>query len=180
MKRALPSLLLLVFASNTQAHRLDEYLQATRITVATNRIDLSIHLTPGVAVFDQLFPVIDRDHDGRVSDKEAATYARRLLKDLQVRLDGKPLNLAAGDINFPPLSDARAGIGVIRFKAAATIDGLAPGRHELVLENRHLPAISVYLVNVLAPKNDAIQIDRQIRNKNQSNYSLLFTLKSSK
>ena len=50
MKPVLLGCLLFVLATHALAHRLDEYLQATRISVATNRIDLSIDLTPGVAV----------------------------------------------------------------------------------------------------------------------------------
>jgi hypothetical protein len=60
MKTGLLGCLLLVLATEAPAHRLDEYLQATRLAVATNRIDLSIDLTPGVAVADQLLVVIDR------------------------------------------------------------------------------------------------------------------------
>lgn len=179
MRCRLLSLLLIVGAFPASAHRLDEYLQATRIALATNRIDLSIDLTPGVAVFDQLFVVIDRNHDGRVSEQEATAYGRRVLKDLRFRLDHKPVVPALAGITFPPMSDARAGIGVIRLKAAAVVNSLTPGRHEFSIDNRHLSAISVYLVNALVPKDHAIQITRQIRNENQSSYRLLFTLGSS-
>ena len=168
-------MLLIVVASTAHAHRLDEYLQATRIAIATNRISLSIDLTPGVAIYDQLIVVIDRDHDGRVSRQEATAYAGKVLHDLQVKLDDKPLLLTLADIRFPSLKDAREGLGIIQLKAAAGIDELAHGPHEFSIENHHLPAISVYLVNALVPKDHAIKITRQSRNENQSNYRLRFT-----
>ena len=37
-------------AAPAGAHRLDEYLQATRIGVSQNRIDLEIDLTAGAAI----------------------------------------------------------------------------------------------------------------------------------
>jgi hypothetical protein len=57
--------------------------------VATNRIELSIELTPGVAVADQVLAVIDKNRDGRVSSEEAGAYAQRVLKDIQIKLDEK-------------------------------------------------------------------------------------------
>jgi len=176
MKRQILSLLLLALASDAWAHRLDEYLQATRIFVATNRIDVSIDLTPGVAIVDQLLPVIDRNHDGRISDEEATTYARRVLKDVRVSLDEGPLALGLRDVRFPAMSDTRAGLGVIRIKATAPIKKLALGKHDFILKNTHLPALSEYLVNALVPTNELIHITKQIRNENQSDYRLVFTL----
>src|SRR3954464_11062922 len=38
------------FARSTEAHRLDEYLQATRISIEFERIGLEMSLTPGAAV----------------------------------------------------------------------------------------------------------------------------------
>ena len=81
MKLRLPvGLLLLLLATEALAHRLDEYLQATRVSVATNRINLSIDLTPGVTVADQVLAVIDKNVDGQVSKDEGNDYARRFLK----------------------------------------------------------------------------------------------------
>lgn len=174
MNRRLLSLLLLLAAVHAHAHRLDEYLQATRIGVTTNQVDLSIDLTPGVAIFDQLFLVFDQDHDRQVSPKERKAYANQMLEDLKLTLDNKPLEIVLRDVAFPPMIDARAGFGVIRLKAMASFHELAPGEHTLSLKNSHLSAISVYLVNALIPKDGAIQIVGQNRNDNQSDYELKF------
>jgi hypothetical protein len=47
MKQVLLGWLFVILASDVLAHRLDEYLQATRILVASNRVDLSIDLRRG-------------------------------------------------------------------------------------------------------------------------------------
>jgi hypothetical protein len=174
MKPVLLLSLLLLLATNALAHRLDEYLQATRISVSTNRIDLAIDLTPGVAVADQLLVVMDKDRDGRVSEEESATYAQLVLKDLRIALDEKVLALRLVDTSFPAPHEIKGGLGAIRIKASAPIDHLPAGMHILSLTNVHLPTISVYLVNALVPKDPAIKITKQTRDERQRNYRLDF------
>jgi len=166
--------LMLVLATDALAHRLDEYLQATRISVATNLIDLTIELTPGVAVAGQVLAVLDKDRDGQVSKKEVTAYAHRVLKDIRVGLDEKVLAPSLVDSSFPALHEVREGLGVIRIKATAPIGQLSAGRHALSLTNAHLPAISVYLVNALVPKDRAIKITKQTRDELQRDYRLEF------
>jgi hypothetical protein len=174
MKPGLLGCLLLVLATDALAHRLDEYLQATRVSVATNRIDLSIDLTPGVAILDQLWVVIDTDRDGRVSEAEVAAYAQRVLKDIRIGLDEKVLALSLVETSFPALHEVKGGLGVIRIKATAPVGPLSVGRHSLSLTNAHLPAISVYLVNALVPRDQAIKITKQTRDDLQQHYRLEF------
>ena len=177
MKPVLLGCWLLLLASEAQAHRLDEYLQATRISVATDRIDVSIDLTPGVAVADQVLARIDRDNDGRISEAEGAAYARRVLKDIQIRLDGKVLAARLVGTSVPTLSEIRGGLGVIRIKTTASVRLIGPGQHTFSLFNAHLPAISVYLVNALVPKDSAIKLGNQTRDEPQKAYRLEFEVK---
>ena len=174
MKPWLLGCLLLVLGADVLAHRLDEYLQATRLGVATNRIDLSIDLTPGVAVVDQVLAVIDKDRNGQVSKEETAVYAQRVLSDLRIGLDERVLALSLVDTSFPELHEVKGGRGVIRIKATAPVGRLSAGKHSLSLSNTHLPAISVYLVNALVPKDPTIKITNQIRDELQRNYHLEF------
>src|SRR5262249_53406279 len=64
------------------AHRLDEYLQATLVSIEPNAIRLQINLTPGVAVAEPVLARIDLDRDGVISTNEAAAYAEMLKRDL--------------------------------------------------------------------------------------------------
>jgi hypothetical protein len=176
MKRALLVGLLYCLPPDALAHRLDEYLQVTRVAVATNRVDLSIDLTPGVAVADQVLSAIDTDHDGEISGKEAAVYAERVFTDLKVRLDQKPMTLTVTEASFPAIPEMKAGVGVIRLKASAPIERLSKGSHALSFTNIHLPAISVYLVNALTPKDRTLAITKQTRDEFQKDYRLEFVL----
>lgn len=178
MKPVLLLGLVLVLASEAWAHRLDEYLQATRISVATNRVDVSMELTPGVAVADQVLAVLDKNGDRRVSSEEAAAYAQHVLKDIQIKLDEKELALTVVETSFPTFREMKAGTGILRIKTTASVASLSPGKHTLSLTNAHLPAISVYLVNALTPKDRTIQITKQTRDEFQKNYHLEFRVRS--
>jgi len=178
MRTSLLGCLLLVLASDALAHRLDEYLQATRVLVTTNRVELSINLTPGMAVADQVLVVIDTDRDGRVSADESTAYAQRVLKDMRIGLDGKVLALSLVEASFPALHEVKGGLGVIRIKANAAVGKLTAGNHVFSLTNAHLQAISVYLVNALVPKDHAIKITKQTRDELQKDYRLEFGVHS--
>ena len=178
MKPGLLLCLLFALAADAFAHRLDEYLQATRISVATNRIDLAIDLTPGVAVASQLLAVIDKDRDGQISDEEWAAYSQLVLKNIRVELDEKTLTLGLVDTSFPALIEVKGGTGIIHIKATAVVGQLATGTHALRLTNSHLPAISVYLVNALVPKAPTIKITRQTRDELQKDYCMEFRVSS--
>ncbi|MGO8698658.1 MAG: hypothetical protein ACLQVY_13175 [Limisphaerales bacterium] len=156
------------------AHRLDEYLQATLVAIEPGEIRLEINLTPGVAVAEQVLALIDRDRDDVISTNEAAAYAQLVKRDLLVRLDGRDAELKLAALNFPDPADLRTGWGIIQMEYSITTGVLAVGPHKLTFENRHLPAVSVYLLNAAQPKSALVQITRQKRNENQSTGEIEF------
>jgi len=176
MKSILLGGLALALATDALAHRLDEYLQATRVAVSTNQVDLSIELTPGVAVAEEVLAVIDKDRNGEISRVERDQYGEQFLKDLQLRLDEKAVALRLVEAAFPSVIEMQSGVGVIRLRATASSKPLTEGRHSLCLTNTHLPRISVYLVNALVPKIQTVQITRQIRDELQQDYRLEFEI----
>jgi hypothetical protein len=168
---------LLALAFSAEAHRLDEYLQATRVGVTLDRVELSLDLTPGVAIVPELLPTMDPDGNRRLSGKEQKAYAQRVLRDLRLELDGKQMSLKLSRLSFPPYVDLGGGEGVIHLLAVAKIPRLTPAQHEVVFRNNHLPNISVYLVNALLPGSRGITITRQMRDELQKVYCLEFQVK---
>ena len=158
-------------ARPAHAHRLDEYLQATTIAVARDRVTLQLRLTPGVAVFARVFADVDANRDGIASPDERRAYAERVLRDLSFTVDGdrRPLRLVA--VRFPDADAMREGRGemVLDVDAAMPNEG---GDRRLTFENRHQRAIGVYLVNALVPRDSAIRITAQQRTPDQSRYEL--------
>jgi hypothetical protein len=158
------------------AHRLDEYLQATLVSIEPGEIRLQINLTPGVTVAQKVLSHLDLNRDGAISTNEAAAYATSFRKDLTLRLDGKKLEAELVSSDFPPLSDLKTGWGIIKLEYAAKSEKLRTGRHVLTLQNKHLSSISDYLFNAARPASPAIHITKQKRNRDQSNCAIHFTV----
>ena len=177
MRGVLLGCCLILVAVDSFAHRLDEYLQATRISITTNRIDLTFELTPGVAIVTQVLELIDLDRDRSISDDEGNAYAGRFLKDLNIGLDGKVMSPNVTSVSFPAVKEMRNGTGVIRIRATSAVGPMDMGTHALSLTNRHLPAISVYLVNALRSKDAAVEIGKQTRDELQKDYRLEFRVR---
>lgn len=165
---------LLAFALTAQAHRLDEYLQATLVGVETNGVSVQLSLTPGVGVSDAVLALIDLNHDHQISTHEANAYAERVRSALALSFDGKPLNLQVTEVQSPPYAELQSGLGTIQLKLRAPFALLPPGAHELKFENRHRRELSVYLVNALMPTSPEIQITQQVRDSIQSESRILF------
>jgi hypothetical protein len=155
------------------AHRLDEYLQGTLISVEKNRIDAQITLTPGVAVFPILLAEIDTDGNGVISAAEQQAYADRVLGDLSLRIDDQPLAPQLLSMEFPALDEMKAGRGQIRIEFSANLPRGGPNR-KLIFENHHQSGIAAYQVNCLVPRDPDIRILAQNRNYSQSFYELDF------
>ena len=75
------------------AHVLDQYLQASRIDLLPDRINVEIDLTAGIEIAPWLFLHINTDRDGDISAGEGRAYANQVLQDLQITLDDRPLSL---------------------------------------------------------------------------------------
>ena len=166
---------LLAVPSTVFAHRDDEYLQATLVTIEPNGILLQINLTPGIAVAEQVIARIDRDRDGVISANEASAYAESLKRNLGLHLDGRNLELTLTRSEFVSPEELRTGSGIIQTEFSTKLAALLPGAHKLTLENRHLTTISVYLINALQPRMATIKITGQKRNDNQSVGEIEFT-----
>jgi hypothetical protein len=171
MRTRLAIAILLLSTARASAHRLDEYLQATLISIANDRLQVEMTLTPGVAVFPIVAADIDTDHDGVISETEQRAYAARVLRDLSLTIDGRPLTPRLLSLQFPTIGEMKEGLGGIRVEFQAGLPSGGRGRR-FVLENRHQTRFGAYLVNCLVPRDAEIQILAQKRNDSQSHYEL--------
>src|SRR6476660_6969847 len=111
---AIAGVILLLVGTSGSAHRLDEYLQATTISVEKDRVQAQIRLTPGIAVFPVVLAQIDTDADGVISEAEQRTYAGRVLGDLSLNLDGNQLQLRLVSLEFAKIEEMKEGLGEIQ------------------------------------------------------------------
>ncbi len=153
------------------AHRLDEYLQATLLTVEKDIIKADLYLTPGVAVLPAVLADLDADGDGEFSATEQRAYAWRVLGDISFTLNGAHLTPRLVASAFPKLTDLKEGVGDIHLEIALDLPRAGIER-TLRVENRHHRAIAAYQVNCLAPRDPAVRLTAPRRDETQSVYEV--------
>jgi hypothetical protein len=170
---AVAAALTLFAAVPAHAHRLDEYLQATTISIRKGRVQAQMRLTPGTAVFPVVFAAMDTDHDGVLSAPERRGYADRVLRDLAVTVDGASLPLRLVATEFADVDLMKEGRGDVQIDFDAVVP---PGgeKRRLTIENHHQAAIAAYLVNALVPIDPDIRIKTQDRSYDQSFYGVRY------
>jgi hypothetical protein len=173
MKKLLAAGALIVasLATPASAHRVDEYLQATLISLEKDQVEVFLRLTPGIAVSSAVLSSIDTDSDGVISETERRAYADRVLADLSVMVDGNRLTPRLVSVDFPEVEEMKEGLGEIRIAFIVELHRSAHNRR-LVLENHHQNQIAAYLVNCLTPRDRNIRVIAQNRNEDQSFYQL--------
>jgi hypothetical protein len=152
---------------SADAHRLDEYLQATRLSIGAVRIVVQIDVTPGIALADTARRAVDTDGDGAISAAEAGRYARSVIDRLTLSIDGRPARIELTTQEFPDPREFDLGVGTIRLRAEAAMPTAGSGRHRLTYANGYDPEKSVYLVNALAPADARVRITAQDRDAAQ-------------
>lgn len=164
-----------IVLSILHAHRLDECLQATFVTLWPDHLELDLVLTPGVAVAPKILPGMDRNADGVISASEADEYSLTVLAAISLKVDGTTYPLRVAGREFPELELIRAGQGAIRIQLEATFPPISTGDHTLTYQNSHLTNVSVYLVNATLPPSPAIRITGQHRDPEQRSTRIDFS-----
>lgn len=165
---------LLLLAAPADAHRLDQYLEATILSIEQTHVEGSLRLVPGVAVASIVFSSIDTNGDGTVSEAEQRSYALRVLNELSLSIDGQHAALHLVSADFPSLDQMKQGTGEIKLDFTAGFPR-GGGHRKLIFENHHQSTIAAYLVNCLVPVDKNIRITTQTRNETQSHYEVDFT-----
>ncbi len=163
--------IVLFLGAPASAHRLDEYLQATIISVEKDHVQAFMRLIPGVAASSVVIASIDSNGDGVISEAEQRAYAERVLGDLLLTVDGNRLRPKLVSVNFPEAQEMKEGLGEIQIEFTVDLVRGGPERR-IIFENHHQNEISVYLVNCLVPRDPNIRILAQSRNERQSFYQL--------
>ena len=164
-------LVLLAMCGEVSGHQLDEYLQATRVSIARDRVTLDIDLTPGVTIAPAIVETLDANADNIIVPSEAGAYGRAVLSDIVVTFDGRPVVMALTQIEVPTIDEMRHGMGTIRLRAVGGVEARA-GRHRLDVVNGHRRDTSVYLVNALVPDDGGVDIVSQSRDAHQREFHL--------
>jgi hydrogenase/urease accessory protein HupE len=173
-KLAILSLALVIFIHSAQAHRLNEYLQATTVSLHKGNIQLHIRLTAGTDIAPQVLALIDKDRNNLLSAAEQEKYARSVLGDLTVIADGANIATQLQSWIFPAASEIKNGTGEIQLTVSGTISRNLVS-HRIIIKSQHFSSAAVYLVNCLVPVDTTVHVTGQNRSLDQSVYTLDFT-----
>ena len=173
MKLSAAFLVLVSLVLSLHAHRLDEYLQATILSLEKDRVEGSMRLVPGVAVTPAVLASIDTNRDGLLSETEQHAYAEKVLREVSLSIDGGRVKPRLISVTFPAIQEMKEGLGEIHIEFRADLPA-GGSRRKLTFENHHQSSISVYLMNCLVPRDRDIRITTQNRNENQSWYQLQY------
>ena len=165
--------LVLTFATPGFAHRLDEYLQATTISVSRDRVYVQMRFAPGVAVVSTVLDSLDSNANGVISEVEQRAYAERVLHDVSLTIDGERVPLRLVSSSFASVDELRRGLGENTLEFDATLPS-GSGNRRLTFTNTHRQRIAAYLVNALVPRDPHIRITSQNRDYAQSTYEMAF------
>jgi hypothetical protein len=171
-------LTVVAIGAEVSAHRLDEYLQAARIAIDPDRVEIQLDLTPGVAVAGAVIADIDRDRDGRLSPDEKRAYVQQVLSGIALELDGHALRLEPATLSFPDVDAMRSGEDTIRLQLRAALPSVSEGPHRLSYRNNHRRDVSVYLANALVPESGRVAVRAQLRDTDQRDLTVAYTLRA--
>lgn len=168
---AVAATILLMIGTPAGAHRLDEYLQATTISLEKSNIKIQVRLAPGVAVVSKVLASIDTSAHEMISEARQQAYAERVIGDLSLEIDGERLPLRLVSMKYPEIEKLEQGVGEIQLDLEADVPKGGQDR-KVTFENRHQSSIAAYLVNCLVPRDPDIRVTAQNRNYTQSIYQL--------
>lgn len=165
-------------ATSVRAHRLDEYLQASRIALGRASVTIELDLTPGAAIAPVVFAMIDGDRNGAIADREAEQYLGAVVEALEVSVDGQAVKPRLVRYSMPDWGAVVEGRGSMRLTASAALTEIGPGAHQLLIRNVHRSDIGVYLANALVPDDTAIEISTQRRDDLQHELTIEYRVRA--
>jgi hypothetical protein len=171
------ALVLIASSVPLSAHRKDEYLQAARLGIDPDRVQIELDLTPGIAVAEEVLAAIDLNRDGALSPSERAAYVGTVLRGITLDVDGRPLRSRVIGSEFPATEAVRRGEGTIRLRIAAVLPSLEPGVHRVRYGNAYRSDVGAYLANALVPAGDRIVVTDQQRDVDQRELRVAYRLR---
>lgn len=135
------AVVLLALPCWVEAHPLDEVMQGAYLTLAPGEVRLELDLTPGTKVAGALLKALDANADRTVTDTEAQGYARRVLTQSTLTLDGVAVSWTLDGVYVPPYQALEVGSGTISIHAVAERPD-SSGAHTLGYQNSYQPAAS--------------------------------------
>lgn len=129
------------------AHPLDEVVQGAYLTLAPGELRLELNVTPGSEVAARLLRELDPNRDRRITELEGRAWARRVLAQSGLTLDGRAVRWTLVRVGVPPYEHLQGESDTLKIHAVARRPDRA-GSRTLAYENRYQPARSQHVANI--------------------------------
>jgi hypothetical protein len=129
------------------AHPVDEVVQGAYLTLSPGQVKLELDLTPGEKVAGTLLKSLDTNGDGKASDTESRSFARRVLAQSTLKLGDVAVPWTLGRVEVPPLALLKVGGSILKIYATAPRPDSA-GPQTLSYLNRFQPVKSQWAANI--------------------------------
>ena len=105
------------------------------LAVSMDTVTIELDLTPGASMARTIAERVDRSGDGTVSPLEAEAYARAVIADLDLSVNGQDSPLTLTSVEAPPIGEMLDGVGTIRLTMHADIALPATSRRTIRFSN---------------------------------------------
>lgn len=165
---------LLLRPTPVAAHSLDQFLQASYLTLGAKQVDLELDLTPGLMVAPQVLQSLDSDGNQQISESEGRAYAETLLQNISLEIDGQVYTLRLTSLELPTFLNLQAGYGTLKVFAQTDALPTTTNTHRLFYKNSNQLTGSVWQVNAFVEDGAAFSLGPQNRDDLQQTLTVAY------
>lgn len=127
-----------VAAPAARAHPLDRLTQHLLVNLEAEEIRLTLAIGGGMLANEVVLADLDRDGDGRVTEREIAAWRQMVLERLTITIDGEPVfpDTSRVEVLVPDLHDFHVGLKPLMLSVPVRLEASGgPADHYLAVRN---------------------------------------------
>ena len=151
-------------------------MQAAYLSLAPNTVILELDITPGAKVAGGIVALLDSNADNKISADESQSFARLVLGNVALTLDGAPATWVITNVTLPAVDALQSGNDILKIAATANRPE-SVGMHTLSYQNAYRPAKTLRMANIfLQPGNNwTYEIMSQVHSDDGGALTVTFT-----
>ncbi len=172
-------LILALPASAVHADPPDMYAQNQSISIQPDGLHVDWKIAPGPVIADATWQAADLNHDGSISQQEAAAWTKPFIAGYSINADGNPINLIQTEnVRWPASVDSlRTGQDAIEIQLLVKLPNGLTGKHSIQINNSYLELNSLNWFSLTG--ESGFSFDQPSQDNNKLGFNLYFPNSSS-
>ncbi len=160
-------LILALPADAVHADPPDMYAQNQSIAIQPDGLHMDWKIAPGPVIADATWQAADLNHDGSISQREAATWTKPFIAGFSINIDGNPVNsIQMENVRWPASVDSlRTGQDAIEVQLLVKWPGGLTGKHSIQINNSYLESNSLNWFSLTGEQGFSFDPPNQDNNK---------------